>query len=50
MTESQSDARGIGGWIATGVVAALLIGLIVLGWTKRGSFEAAEVNSRAPGF
>ena len=50
MTDSRNDARGIGGWIATGVVAALLIGLIVLGWTQRSRFEAAEVGARAPGF
>ena len=42
--------RGLGGWIATGVVAALLLGLIALGWTQRGRFEAAEVGSRAPAF
>jgi peroxiredoxin len=51
MTEAADDKRGgAGGWIATGVVAALLIGLIVLGWTQRSRFEAAEVGARAPGF
>lgn len=42
--------RGIGGWIATGIVAALLVALIAIGWTQRGRFTAAEVGARAPGF
>lgn len=43
-------SRGLGGWIATGVVAALLVGLIALGWTQRGRFTAAEVGAIAPDF
>ena len=53
MTEAEGTAErraGIGGWIATGVVAGLLLGLIVLGWTQRDRFTAAEVGARAPGF
>ena len=52
MTEAQEKpARGgVGGWIATALVAALLLGLIAFGWTQRGRFTAAEVGARAPGF
>jgi peroxiredoxin len=56
MTEAQAaqeskDARGgVGGWIATALVAALLLGLIGFGWTQRDRFAAAEVGARAPGF
>ena len=50
MTDSQPRARGMGGWIATAVVAALLIGLIALGWSQRSRFTAAEVGARAPDF
>lgn len=53
MTEADGNAErrgGVGGWIATGVVAGLLLGLIVLGWTQRDRFTAAEVGARAPGF
>jgi peroxiredoxin len=44
------DRRGAGGWIATGIVAALLVALIAYGWTQRSRFEAAEVGARAPVF
>ncbi|HYE92308.1 MAG TPA: TlpA disulfide reductase family protein [Terriglobales bacterium] len=48
--DTPRRASGLGGWVATGVVAALLLGLIVLGWTQRGRFTAAEVGARAPDF
>ena len=49
--ESRFERRGgIGGWIATGVVAALLVGLIALGWSQRARFTSAEVGARAPAF
>ena len=45
------DRRGsAGGWIATGIVAALLLGLIAFGWSQRGRFTSAEVGARAPDF
>ena len=47
---ARERARGLGGWIATAVVAALLVGLIALGWSQRSRFEAAEVGARAPDF
>lgn len=53
MTEAQESTErrgGIGGWIATAVVAAVLIGLIVAGWSQRDRFASAEVGARAPGF
>lgn len=53
MTEAQevkSARGGAGGWIATALVAALLLGLIGFGWTQRDRFTAAEVGARAPGF
>ena len=53
MTELQETAErrgGAGGWIATAVVAALLVGLIAVGWTQRGRFTSADVGARAPGF
>lgn len=51
-TTSPSPGRGRGGfgWVATGLVSALLLGLIAFGWTQRERFEVAEVGARAPDF
>ena len=57
MTEAEQQSTttterrgGAGGWIAAGLVALLLLGLIALGWSQRGRFTAAEVGARAPAF
>lgn len=45
--------RGRGGWLrwlATGLVAAALVLLIVIGWSQRDRFTAAEVGAVAPDF
>ena len=42
--------RPLGGWIATALVAALLLGLIAIGWAQQDRFTAAEVGARAPDF
>lgn len=47
---AAGSRRALGGWIATAVVAAALIGLIAIGWSQRGRFTSAEVGARAPGF
>lgn len=42
------SADGVGKWVA-GVATVALVGtLVVLGWTHRSDFTAAEVGARAP--